>query len=186
MSVGMVTLPCLAICWQCHHLLPLPSSLAIATVVSLSSLQLASYHAPEQASAFPDRPSTSSGRTISLAPSIQSYSHCGSVSSTWSRSSSPSTESMTTKWPLSLMKSISSAQKWGCPHEKHHHLYLLQLPTLQPQSHPTVVSFTREWTGGKKHIILVYNSLQSSLLCFAKRLSDLDNEVWMQLLMTQL
>jgi hypothetical protein len=64
-------------------------------------MDLASYRAPEQASTFPNGPSTSSGRPISPSPSMRSHSHRGSVSSTRSRASPPSTGSTTMKRPLS-------------------------------------------------------------------------------------
>ena len=64
-------------------------------------MDLASYRAPEQASTFPNGPSTSSGRPISPSPSMRSHSHRGSVSSTRSRASPPSTGNTTMKRPLS-------------------------------------------------------------------------------------
>ena len=64
-------------------------------------MDLASYRAPEQASTFPNGPSTSAGRPISPSPSMRSHSHRGSVSSTRSRATPPSTGSTTMKRPLS-------------------------------------------------------------------------------------
>lgn len=64
-------------------------------------MDLASYRAPEQTSTFPNGPSTSSGRPISPSPSMRSHSHRGSVSSTRSRASPPSTGSTSMKRPLS-------------------------------------------------------------------------------------
>jgi glucose repression mediator protein len=64
-------------------------------------MDLASYRAPEQAPTFSNGPSTNAGRPISPSPSMRSHSHRGSVSSTRSRASPPSTGSTTMKRPLS-------------------------------------------------------------------------------------